>query len=87
MSSFSTLNTALSGLQAHKRVIDVIGHNISNVNTEGYSRRQVLLEPASGMKIASPGFVTAQGRCAMPSFDPMHAMTCFDGSTVTPNGR
>ena len=53
MSSFSTLNTALSGLQAHKRVIDVIGHNISNVNTEGYSRRQVLLEPASGMKIAS----------------------------------
>ena len=53
MSSFSTLNTALSGLQAHKRVIDVIGHNISNVNTEGYSRRQVLLEPATGMKIAS----------------------------------
>ena len=53
MSSFSTLNTALSGLLAHKRVIDVIGHNIANVNSEGYSRRQVLLEPSVGMKVAS----------------------------------
>lgn len=53
MSSFATLNTALSGLQAHKRVIDVIGHNISNVNTDGYSRRQVLLEPSVGMKVSS----------------------------------
>lgn len=53
MSSFSTLNTALSGLQAHKRVIDVIGHNISNVNSEGYTRRQVQLEPSVGMKISS----------------------------------
>lgn len=53
MGSFSTLNTALSGLQAHKAVIDVIGHNISNVNTDGYTRRQVLLEPSVGTRMGS----------------------------------
>jgi len=53
MSSFSSLNTALSGLQAHKRVIDVIGHNIANVNSDGYTRRSVLLEPSVGMRISS----------------------------------
>jgi len=53
VSSFSSLNTALSGLQAHKRVIDVIGHNIANVNSDGYTRRQVLLEPSVGMKMSS----------------------------------
>lgn len=53
MSSFSTLNTALSGLQSHKRVIDVIGHNIANVNSAGYSRRAVQLEPSVGMRVSS----------------------------------
>ena len=53
MSSFNSLNTALSGLQAHKRAIDVIGHNIANVNTPGFTRRSVLLEPSVGTNVAS----------------------------------
>lgn len=53
MGAFSGLNTALTGLQAHKRVIDVIGQNISNVNSPGYSRRQVQLQPSMGLKVAS----------------------------------
>lgn len=53
MSSFSSLNTALSGLQSHKRAIDLIGHNIANVNTAGYSRRQVQLQPSVGLAVAS----------------------------------
>ena len=43
MGDFSGLNTALTGLLAHRRAIEAIGSNISNVNTEGYSRRQVNL--------------------------------------------
>ncbi len=43
MGDFSGLNTALSGLLAHRRAIDVTGRNIANVNTEGYSRREVTL--------------------------------------------
>jgi flagellar hook-associated protein 1 FlgK len=37
------LGTAASGLQAFQRSISTTGHNISNVNTEGYSRQRVEL--------------------------------------------
>lgn len=37
------LGTAASGLQAFQRSIATAGHNISNVNTEGYSRQRVEL--------------------------------------------
>ncbi|VAW73578.1 Flagellar hook-associated protein FlgK [hydrothermal vent metagenome] len=37
------LGTATSGLQAFQRAIAVTGNNISNVNTEGYSRQRVEL--------------------------------------------
>ena len=37
------LGTAVSGLQAFQRSISVAGHNISNANTEGYTRQRVEL--------------------------------------------
>lgn len=37
------LGTALSGLMAFQRSLDTTGHNIANVNTEGYSRQRVEL--------------------------------------------
>jgi len=33
------LNIGLSGLTASQNALDVIGHNIANVNTAGYSRQ------------------------------------------------
>ena len=45
MSLFSTLNTAVRGLHASQTGIDVTGQNISNANTEGYSRKRVSLVP------------------------------------------
>ncbi len=48
------LGTAASGLQAFQRAIGVAGHNISNANTEGYSRQRVELGTRE------PGF-TGQG--------------------------
>jgi flagellar hook-associated protein 1 FlgK len=48
VSIFGTLNTAVSGLRAAQRAMDVTGQNISNVNTEGYSRQRVELS-TSGM--------------------------------------
>lgn len=50
MSSFASISTALSALQAHRRALDVTGHNIANVNTPGYTRQRVDLE-----SITSPG--------------------------------
>ena len=53
MSNFSALNTALSGLQAHQQALELTGANIANVNTPGYTRRRVDLQPAGGTAIRS----------------------------------
>jgi flagellar hook-associated protein 1 len=43
-SIFSVLNTAKLGLQTNQTAIEVAGHNIANVQTEGFSRQEVTLE-------------------------------------------
>jgi flagellar hook-associated protein 1 FlgK len=40
-STFSGLSIALSGAWAQQKALDVTGHNISNVNTEGYARQTI----------------------------------------------
>lgn len=45
MSITSALSTALSGLTASARSADVVSSNVSNVLTEGYARRDVMLSP------------------------------------------
>jgi flagellar hook-associated protein 1 FlgK len=40
--SFGGLNTALSGVQAQQRALDVTSHNIANVETPGYSRQEAV---------------------------------------------
>ena len=39
ISSFMGLNTALRGLLAQQRGLDVTSHNLANANTVGYSRQ------------------------------------------------
>jgi flagellar hook-associated protein 1 len=41
MGLFDSLNTGMRGLSAAQQSIDVTGQNISNANTEGYSRKRV----------------------------------------------
>lgn len=41
MSGFSTLNTAVSGLNAQQRALSTIAQNVANVNSIGYSRQRV----------------------------------------------
>ena len=41
---FSVLNTAKLGLQTNQTAIEIVGHNIANVQTEGFSRQEVTLE-------------------------------------------
>ncbi len=53
MPSFGSLNIAYTGLNAHQQRINVIGENITNVNTPGYHKQRVELSPihnsASGL--------------------------------------
>lgn len=41
MSGFSSLNTALSGLNAQQRALATIAQNVANANSTGYSRQRV----------------------------------------------
>ncbi|HEY8532332.1 MAG TPA: flagellar hook-associated protein FlgK [Micromonospora sp.] len=47
-STFSGISTALSGLYAARRGLDVAGQNIANANTEGYSRQRLDLQAVGG---------------------------------------
>lgn len=51
-------NTAFQGLTAYRKALSVTGENIANVNSEGYHRRDVLLDPAGGAR----GSVLSEGR-------------------------
>ena len=48
MSSFGSLTIGQSALYAHRKALDVTGHNLANVNTPGYSRQRVDLVADSG---------------------------------------
>lgn len=43
MSTFSAINTAMSGLQAQQAALEVTGQNVANVNTPGYHRQEAVL--------------------------------------------
>ncbi len=47
MSLISSLYTGASGIYANQTAVDVTGNNISNVNTEGYSREVINLSSSS----------------------------------------
>ena len=51
MSAFFGLNIALSSLYAQRRGLEVTGHNIANVNTEGYTRQRVGLQAVGGQVV------------------------------------
>jgi len=48
---FDSLNIAASSLKAQQKSMDVISHNISNVNTPGYSRQSANMVTATPEKI------------------------------------
>jgi flagellar hook-associated protein 1 FlgK len=43
ISTFTGLQTALRGVLAHQQAIDTTSHNVSNANTEGYSRQEAVM--------------------------------------------
>lgn len=60
-STFMGLNTALRGVLAHQNALDVTGHNIANISTQGYTRQraEMVTAPAwsnsSAMSATTPG--------------------------------
>ncbi len=58
--TFGSFSIATSGLFASQRSLDITSHNISNANTEGYSR-QVTLQRASMPTYGDPTGVVGTG--------------------------
>jgi len=48
MPNISAIYSALSGLQAQRKVMDVTAHNVSNASTPGYHRQRVELQSSGG---------------------------------------
>lgn len=87
--TISILDTALSGLTAFRRSLETTSNNISNVNTEGYSRQRVELSTrpeqytgagylGTGVNIADitrsyDQFVTGQVRSSTSAFNDVDA--------------
>lgn len=69
MSTFSGLGTATSGLVAARRGMDVVGQNIANQTTEGYTRQR--------LETSSVGAVAVAGRFAVGA-QPGHGVS-IDG--------
>lgn len=49
--TFAALNSATTALWAQRRALDVAGQNISNVNTEGYSRQRAEMKAIGGSAV------------------------------------
>ena len=52
-STFLGLNTGLSGINHYQAALNTTAHNMSNADTEGYSRQQVLSQAAQALRVRS----------------------------------
>src|SRR3954468_7891756 len=51
--AFTGLNTALRGVQAQQAALDVVSHNIANVETPGYSRQEAVFSAAPSLRLGA----------------------------------
>ena len=55
----NAINAGALSLEVSQKSIEVVGNNIANINTEGYSRQQPVLQPYPSMNFG--GFFIGQG--------------------------
>lgn len=67
MSSIASLGRMLSGLTTAQKGLQVTGHNLTNVNTEGYTRQQLLQHESSYLNIGSNGRLMQVGLGVTPT--------------------
>jgi len=60
VSTFGALNTAYTGLAAAQAALDVVGQNVVNANTEGYTRQRI--RTAATPPLAQVGMATGTAR-------------------------
>lgn len=61
-STFLGLNTAMRGVLAQQTALDVTGHNIANLNTEGYSRQRAQIVTSTPWSSSALNSYTTPGQ-------------------------
>lgn len=61
-STFFGLQSALTGLVVHQRALDTTSHNLSNINTEGYTRQRVDMRAAPSFPMPGVNTEVAPGQ-------------------------
>jgi flagellar hook-associated protein 1 FlgK len=64
VSTFGALNTAYRGLSAAQQALNLAGHNVANVGTDGYTRQRIeqsSISPPARAGLASTGVQVGQG--------------------------
>ncbi|HEX8207526.1 MAG TPA: flagellar basal body protein, partial [Solirubrobacteraceae bacterium] len=61
VSSFMGLQTALRGLLAQQRGLDVTAHNLANANTVGYSRQEAALVASDPLRVSAGALANGSG--------------------------
>jgi flagellar hook-associated protein 1 FlgK len=61
VSTFFGLQTTLRGLLAQQRALDVTSHNVTNANTQGYSRQEAVLEPTAAFDVRTGALIDGAG--------------------------
>lgn len=64
MSTFTGLNTISGGLSTHQLALNTVGHNITNADTEGYSRQNTTVSTRISQTIYTAGGVGQIGNGA-----------------------
>src|SRR5918995_713875 len=57
LSTFLGVETALRGLLAQQRALNITGHNIANANTVGYTRQTTTMQSSAGVLEAPAGLI------------------------------
>lgn len=65
----NAMNKAITGLRNFQRSIEVVGNNLSNVNTPGYRAKRVLFREVAGAQPGGPGLSNLGGGAALGSVD------------------
>lgn len=61
VSTFGGLQTALRGLLAQQRALDVTSHNVSNANTLGYSRQEAVMAASTALRLPAGALQDGSG--------------------------
>jgi flagellar hook-associated protein 1 len=61
ISTFTGLQTALRGILAQQRALDVTSHNVANASTAGYSRQEAVLAAAPALRVPAGALQSGAG--------------------------